>query len=204
LRDQRVALEALFARVGEAHRVLSDGRARALYEFNMTHAPTPQLVPPAPPRAAPAPPPTPEPVPIGDPQKVEEALSAAEGLLEADRAWDAILAVDAVLPLAKGRARRRGRLLKAQAHLRFPDGSRAAEEELKAALAEDAAHPEAHYLLGTIYKNGGALALAASEFRKALGLKPRYPEAQAALLELGPPPEPASEAGRLFRRLTGR
>jgi tetratricopeptide (TPR) repeat protein len=197
LRDHKGALEALFARVGEAHRVLSDSRARAAYEFGLVKVPTP-VAPTAPRRAAP------EPEAVVDPQKVDEGLARADELMAAGRAWDAILAVDEILPLATGRARRRGRLLKAQAHLRVGDGAKAAEEELKAALAEDPAHPEAHYLLGTLYQAGGASALAGSEFRKALALKPRYHEAQAALLSLGPPPEPSSEAGRLFRRLIGR
>jgi len=193
LRDQRETLEALFARVTEAHRVLSDPEARAAYERWL-----------APPRATPASPPAPlpPPEPITDPQKIDETLDRAEGALAAGRAWDAILAVDEVLPGAKGRARRRGRVLKAQAHLRGQDGKKAAEEELKAALEEDPANPEAHYLLGTIYKAGGANALAAGSFRKALSLRPRYHEAHAELLALEPAPAP--EGGGVLRRMLGK
>jgi tetratricopeptide (TPR) repeat protein len=196
LHDQKDVLEALFRRVGEAHRVLSDPHGRAAYELS--------LAPPSPPRVdEPAPVPAPpEILTLADPMQIAEALDRADEMLAAGRAWDAGLAVEAVLAQATGRVRRRGRLLKARAHLQGPGGARAAEEELKAALAEDAAHPEAHFLLGTIYRDGGAHALAAAAFRRALALKPRYHDAQAALSALVP--VTGQEAGGALRRLIGR
>jgi Tfp pilus assembly protein PilF len=92
--------------------------------------------------------------------------------------------VDHVLPEAQGRLRRRAHILRAQALLKGEGGRRAAEEELKAALEEDRGNAEAHFLLGTIYQGGGAKALAAAAYRRALDLKPRYAEALRALANL--------------------
>ncbi len=202
LRDQKEALEGLFARVGEAHRVLSGGATRQAYERILDMAAGAAAAPSASSSTQPVIPS--ETQPIADLQGVDETLAKAEELLAAGRGWEAIGAVDSILDAAKGRSRRRARYLKAQAHLARPDGRKAAEEELKAALAEDAAHPEAHYLLGTLYKAGGASALAMGEFRKALALKPRYLEAQEELASLEPAAPAASETGKLFRRLIGR
>lgn len=202
LRDQKDALEALFARVGEAHRVLCGGTTRKAYERILDAAAG--IAPLTVASSSTQPVLASQTQPIGDLQDVDGRLAAAEELLGAGKAWEAIAAIDALMDVAKGRSRRRARLLKAQALLRGPDGSKAAVDELKAALSEDPAHPEAHYMLGTLYKAGGAMALAGSEFRKALALKPRYPEAQDELVSLEPPPPTSSETGRLFRRLIGR
>jgi Tfp pilus assembly protein PilF len=77
-------------------------------------------------------------------------------------------------------------VVRAQALLHEEAGRKAAEDELKTALEEDPANAEAHYLLGTIYKAGGASSLAAASLRRALALRPRHAQAQAALEELEP------------------
>lgn len=176
LTDLKAALESMFARVSEAHRVLSDPKARAAYD-TLSAAPAAPLV------AAPQPAAPPSEI-QADPKQLEEKLEQAEEALRAGRHYEAFALVDEVLRGASGRVRRRGRVLRAEASLKSGQGHRAAEDELKAALSEDPANPEAHFLLGTIYKAGGAHSLAAGAFRRALALKPRHAGAIAELRSL--------------------
>ncbi len=192
LSDLKLALEALFARLSEAHRVLSDPAARARYDRRSE----------APAAVAPQPPQAPEPQVVVDPKQIEEMLDRAAEALGAGRQHEGFSLVDEALRGASGRLRRRARVLRAEARLKSGEGRRAAEAELKAAIDEDPGNAEAHCLLGTIYKAGGANALAAACFRKALALKPRYHEAQAELLSLQP--ATAAEGGGALRRLLGK
>lgn len=183
LRDLKDKLETLFWRVTEAYRVLFQEPQRA--------AQAPQAPPPvsAPPPAKPkveAPTPAAAPAPLVSEDEIkrgEELLDRAAESLSAGRALDALSLVHQVLPQTQGRLRRRARVLSAQALLQT-EGRRAAEEELKAALNEDRGNFDAHFLLGTIYRAGGASALAAASFRRVLDLKPRHTEALEALAAL--------------------
>jgi Tfp pilus assembly protein PilF len=114
--------------------------------------------------------------------------------------YEAFAIVDEVLRSAGGRARRRARVLRAQARLKSGEGRRAAETELKAAIDEDAGNADAHFLLGTIYKAGGAQSLAAAAFRRTLALKPRHAGARAEL-EAEPTEESKERSG--LRRFFG-
>src|SRR5262245_29322690 len=143
LEQLRAKLEMLFARVTEAHRVISNPALRVAYDQALASDGS------APERASE---PAPE-VPAAR-QDPERAPSAA---------------------------RRRARLLKAQALLQGAGGQKAAEQELKSALETDPGHAEAHFLLGSIYRDAGAVALAATCFKRALVLRPRYAEAMAEL-----------------------
>jgi hypothetical protein len=200
LADLKDKLEALFARVTEAHRTL--GRSRGVA------APPPTTdggrVEVGPPSANDARPAVPPPVAAEGPEatlrSVEEDLNAASEALAAGRYWDVLAAVNDALPRATGRERRRARTLRAQALLKGDGGRRAAEEELKAALAEDAANADAHFILGTIYREGGAHALAAASFRRVLQLKPRHTQALNELASLEPKDETPSGFLGLFKR----
>jgi tetratricopeptide (TPR) repeat protein len=195
LADLKDKLEVLFTRVAEAHRMLSQSGAGE-----------PREKPKAPKPPAPAAPSPPEPAvvePVADPGNIDEALERGRQSLGAGRYWETLAGVDEVLGSATGRSRRRARVLKAEALLKTDGGRRAAEEELKAALGEDAGNAEAHVLLGTIYKSGGAHALAAASFRRALDLQPRNAQALAELGSLGAGPEKAKDRSRGLRRFFG-
>ncbi|MFI5183802.1 MAG: DUF4388 domain-containing protein [Vicinamibacteria bacterium] len=221
LADLKDKLEALFARVTEAHRVLANPQARAAYEHYLD-----AVAPPPPEKAAAAekagvsqkaPAPTEKtPAPPGEsrppaaeahagPEKVAETLDAAEASLGGGRYWEALALVGEVFAATTGRARRRARVLKAQALLKGEGGRRAAEEELKAALEEDRGNIEAHFALGHIYKSGGANALAAAAFRRVLALKPRHSGALAALESVADAEGPSKTASKTsgLRKLFG-
>lgn len=191
LSDLKVTLEALFSRLSEAHRVLADPLARAQYD-QRSQAPAPAAL--EAPQAT-------EPEVVADPKQIEEMLDRAAEALGAGRQHEGFSLVDEALRGASGRLRRRARVLRAEARLKSGEGRRAAEAELKAAIDEDPGNAEAHFLLGTIYRAGGANALAAASFRKALALRPRYKEALAELLALEPAQGP--ETGGVLRRLLG-
>jgi tetratricopeptide (TPR) repeat protein len=194
LADLKEKLEGLFTRVTEAHRALSHAKAVELAAKPETPAAAPPQAPPAPPAAAPA----------VDATKIDESLDRARQSLGAGRYWETLAVVDELLRTAEGRSRRRARVLRAEALLKTDGGRRAAEEELKAALGEDAGNAEAHVLLGMIYKGGGAHALAAASFRRALDLQPRNAQALAELGSLEPRPEEGmKEKSRGFRRFFG-
>ncbi|MBI3932693.1 MAG: DnaJ domain-containing protein [Acidobacteria bacterium] len=192
LADLRRELSAVFARLTEAHRVLSEPGSRAAYEAGLVVAgikpePEPEGLPPAPP----------PPDPVADRQRAEDAMRSAEEQFAGGRYFDAIAMVDReVLAVARGRLASRARVLKAKAYLKNPQWRKQAEDELNAVAREDPGYAEAHFVLGTIYRAGGAPARAAAMFRKTLDLKPRH---AGALAELG-----ALEGGGIFKKLLGR
>jgi len=216
LADLKDKLEALFARVTEAHRVLSNPESRAAYHRalglapftlpapRVTPVPAPATKPPAPaappPAHAPKTPPAPPPAAEAALLNAAETLDRADQSLGAGRYWETLALVDEVLPGAKGRERRRARVLKAQALLKGEGGRRAAEDELKQALEEDRGNHEAHYVLGTIYRAGGANALATASFRRALDLKPRHAGALAALASMEGGGAPSAKPTGGFRK----
>jgi len=191
LADLRDKLEALFSRLTQAHRALSPIRGSGA-----------RGEPQAPPAVAPPSlPPVDEPV-TNDPKQLDEALDHAGESLAAGRYWETLAVVEKVLPNATGRSRRRARVLRAQALLKSDGGRRAAEDELKAALWEDPGNADAHFLLGAIYKAGGAHALAAACFRRVLVLQPRHTEALREIASLGGGPEEKEKRSGL-RKLFG-
>lgn len=177
LEQLKAKLETLFARVSEAHRVISNPALRVAYDqaWAARDAPTEARVAPAE-----------APVPTTDPETITQLLNQAEDALERGQPAKALALAGEALQSATGSARRRGILLKARAVLKGGGTRTAAEDELKRNLEEDPGHAEAHVLLGTIYRDGGAAALAAACFRRALALRPRLPEAIAELAALHP------------------
>jgi tetratricopeptide (TPR) repeat protein len=204
LLDLKDKLEALFWRVTEAYRVLFQEPQRA-EQASQPAPPAASAAPPTPrveTRPAPA---EPAPAPLvseDDIKRGEDVLDQAAESLAGGRALAALSLVHQVLPQTQGRLRRRARVLSAQALLQT-EGRRAAEEELKAALQEDRGNFDAHFLLGTMYRTGGAKALAAASFRRVLDLKPRHAEALEALAALeggdADKPKPAGLLGFLKR-----
>lgn len=170
-------LEALFGRIAEAHRVLSNPTLRAAYDGSLAAARPGQPGGESEASSPSTPPP---------PERVTELIERAEEAAARGSFVEAAALAGEALSGAKGRQRRQARVVRAQALLQDPGGRKAAEEELRAALEEDPANAEAHYVLGTIYKAGAAATLAAASFRRALALRPRHAPAQAALEELEP------------------
>jgi len=196
LADLRDKLQAVFARLNEAYRVLSDPQRRASCQAPLRVEPrVPALEPEAPlPPAAP-------PDPVAERQCVEEALERADESFAQGRHWDAFQIAGAILPMATGRLRQRARLLRAKVYLKNVQWRKEAEEELRAAVQEDRSSVDAYDLLGTLYKAAGDEDRARAMFRRVLSLKPRHAGALAAL-----GPEPAEDRPRagLLRKLLTR
>lgn len=169
LQDKR---DAVFLRVTEAYRVLSDAKSRAAYEDTLPSTPSPE--------AASSPSPDP---PIGH-EGVAQALARAQKEFASGRHPEAFRIADDVLAGAEGEIRRQARILKARVYLLDSSRRKEAEEELRAAVWEDRDNAEAYYLLGTLYKAGGTETRARSMFRRALALEPRHPGALEELEEM--------------------
>ena len=150
--------------------------------------------------------PTPDPkaapkIPV-DPAQANEAAAKA---YDAGLFLEALAILHEALPHLSGQAKRIARVRKARVLLAVENGARLAEEELKAAIAEDAANADAHAALGGIYRDRGSLALAMMEYRKALDLQPKHAAAREALEELRavPPADKATEES-VLKRIFGR
>jgi hypothetical protein len=145
------------------------------------------------------------PVPSSDPSQALEAAAAAS---DEGRVLEALALLHEAIPNLTGRDRRAARVRKARVLLGTDNGMKLAEEELKAAIAEDAANADAHVALGGIYQERGSLALAAMEYRKALEIQPQGAtarEAQQALKAL-PGDHPGDRPAELsvLKKIFGR
>jgi len=137
-----------------------------------------------------------------DPAQANEAAAKAH---EAGHHVEALAILHEAMPHLTGQAKRMARVRKARILLAVENGAKLAEEELKAAIAEDAGNVEAHVVLGGIYRERGSLALAMMEYRKALDLQPKHAAAREALQELraAPPVDKATEES-VLKRIFGR
>lgn len=139
--------------------------------------------------------------PLIDPLRAAEAAAEA---FEGGRFHEALAILHEAIPHLAGHARRSARVRKATVLLAVENAARQAEEELKAAIAEDPGNAEAHALLAGIYRERGSMVLAATGYRKALDLQPRHAGARAALAEMAnlrdeKPSEPSA-----LKRMFGR
>jgi len=188
----------VFAPAGAAAKPPTPKRART-GPVKVSPPPRPPVVP-APAASTPTPAAAPQP-------KVEpsQAIEAAARAFDASRFHEALAILHDAIPHLQGRARRTARVWKARVLLAVENGARLAEEELKAAIAEDPGNADAHAALGGIYRDRGSLALAAMEYRKTLELQPRNVTAREALQQMResatePPPPPSSVLKRMFGR----
>jgi curved DNA-binding protein CbpA len=185
LSDLGAELDAVFQRVSEAYETLRRPALRQAYDQMLTRtaasATTGTLDAEA------------------EARLVEETLQRVESLLTETSHADAIQALEAILPLARGRLVVKTRLLLARSHLKRPRGARQAETELTAVLQQDPAHVEAHLMLGRLYRDRGMRDRASASFRRALEIDPRHKTAFAELESMG---EPRTEGllGRLLKR----
>jgi tetratricopeptide (TPR) repeat protein len=180
LTDLRQKVESVFFRVNDAYRALT--------------APAPRA------EAAPGDVAADRSARPGDAFGFEGMLAQGRQLLSESKAWEAAALFEAAATGGEGRMRTRARVLLGRALLQLPDREKAAEKELRAAVRDDPAHVEAHYLLGTLYRRRGLATRAASMFRRALELDPAHRAALAEMdaLEQSPPPEgrPGRRRGR--------
>lgn len=141
--------------------------------------------------------------PVVDPLQANEAAARA---FDAGLHLEALAILHEAIPALSGQARRTARVRKARVLLAVENGARLAEEELKAAIAEDAANAEAHAALGGIYRERGALALAMMEYRRALEIQPKNAAAREALDQMrgGAPAGPAAADASVLKRIFGR
>lgn len=207
LADLHDDLETIFIRVGEAYEVLRDTKRRSAYESDLASRAPRSVAPP--PGAAPAPQGPAAPDPAAEAQQVDSAIATAEGLIAAEKFWDAIQLLEHVQPLARGKQSVRLRYVLAKAVGRNPHWVKRAEELLVSVVKDDASHVGAHWLLAGIYRKGGLRARATSMLRRVVELQPDHEEATAALRELAPEPEPQPEpepppSGGLLKRLFGK
>lgn len=144
---------------------------------------------------------TPPPAAPVDPLQANEKAARA---FEAGLHLEALAILHEAIPLLFGQAKRSARVRKARVLLAVENGVKLAEEELKEAIAEDAANADAHVLLGGIYRERGALALAMMEYRKALELQPRNTAASEALAELKNPPAAVAPEASVIKKIFGR
>ncbi|MCM2257457.1 MAG: J domain-containing protein [Vicinamibacteria bacterium] len=201
LTDLGGKLEDIFARVVEAHRVLTDADARGRYRGTLERLEKAATAPPEP-RLAPKPgrgevvykvvvkqPPAPPPPPVAAaepplPADVGGMYKRAQERFDEGRYWEAIAILGEMVPIATGLDRVRGRLLLARAFLKHPETEREAERELLAATREDTHQVEAFALLGNLYARRQMNARAAAMLRRALELNPRHKAARADLADV--------------------
>ena len=112
------------------------------------------------------------------------AIELADQAYEEGKAHQALALLHEAIPDLTGRARRIARVRIARILFATPNGARLAQEELKAAIADDPGNAEAHLLLGTIYREAGSFALAVAAFKKTLSLDQRNASARLAIREL--------------------
>jgi tetratricopeptide (TPR) repeat protein len=159
--------------------VLGDPQRRAAYECTLL---VNALREQAQPEPAPEPPPAQD--PLAEQQRADELLAAAEALFAGGTYWDALRQCEDLLPLARGKTRRRARVLLAECYLKNPNWRKQGEEELQAAIQEDPDNADACFLLGRIYKQGGLRTRALAMFRRVLELRPRHAAAAEELASL--------------------
>jgi tetratricopeptide (TPR) repeat protein len=195
LASLRNEIVAIFDRVHVAQKVLAEPGSRARYESTLIVArlaPEPDAAEAAQPAAASD--------PAVEAQRGDDALAKAEEHFGRGSYWEAIQFAQEAVEAARGRSRQRARVLLARCYLKNPQWRQRAEEELKAAVREDAGNVEAYFVLGTLYKGAGLDGRAAVMFRRVLELKPRHAEAHAALASL--PAEAPAKKG-LLKKLLG-
>jgi curved DNA-binding protein CbpA len=200
LEDIKDKLEAIFIRLGEAHDVLRNPRARASYESTLKGRGRAAAVPVT--AAGPGP-------VMMDPaeqlQRDTAALRKAEKLVEQEKYWDVIQMLEGVVPRLTGKLRQRARMALGRAYLKNPNWVKEGEELVRQVVAEDPQHAAAHLLLGQLYKERGLKARAVSMLRKAVELEPENAQASADLDALaGDVAVPVQESGGLLKKLFGR
>ncbi len=219
LADLQAQREAVFVRVGQAFEILRDSRSRAHYD-NHLRLWKPRPTPPAT-EAAPARPGATEVSPASaegvSPDELSDEISdqageqarqlgviaMAEARLEEEKYWDAIVALEPLVPRLEGRLRARARTVLARAYVKNPKWRRRAEVALRLAIEDDPKQVDAHLLLARLYAEAGLATRASALYRRVLALDPRNAEARAAE-HTDPDPASHPDHGSPLKRLFGK
>ena len=200
LTDLRDKMDAIFIRLGHAFEVLRNTRARLSYEASLP-ARNSGSMPAAREVALPAPPPD----PALEARRAAENVRRAEKLMEEAKYWDAIQLLEPAVQALGGAQKQRARVVLARALVKNPNWLHQAEEVLQTVVQDEPSHQEAHFALGSLYKERGLKSRAAGAFRRVLDLNPEHKEAAAELIEMGDvAAEAPAESGGLLRKLFGR
>jgi tetratricopeptide (TPR) repeat protein len=201
LSDMRDQLEAVFIRLGEAYEVLRNARTRSGYEADLV-ARMPRVPvgsSPSGPSAAPAAPPPPD--PEAEARMADDAIRKAERLFSQDKYWDAIQLLEPAVAVTQATLRPKGQILLARAYTKNPKWVKRGEELLQAVIKADPRNVTAHFVLATIYRDGGLKSRAQAMFRKVLELKPDHEEALAEMAGAATEPPPS---GGIIKKLFGK
>jgi hypothetical protein len=200
LADLRDKMDAIFIRLGHAFEVLRNTRARLSYEATLPARNSGSM-----PAVREAPLAAPPPDPALEARRAAENVRRAERLMEEAKYWDAIQLLEPAVQALGGSQKQRARVVLARALVKNPNWLHQAEEVLQAVVLDEPSHQEAHFGLGTLYKERGLKSRAATAFRRVLDLNPEHKEAAAELLEMGDiAAEAPAESGGLLRKLFGR
>jgi hypothetical protein len=200
LADLRDKMDAIFIRLGHAFEVLRNTRARLSYEATLPARNSGSV-----PAVREAPLAAPPPDPALEARRAAENVRRAERLMEEAKYWDAIQLLEPAVQALGGSQKQRARVVLARALVKNPNWLHQAEEVLQAVVLDEPSHQEAHFVLGSLYKERGLRSRAAGAFRRVLDLNPEHKEAAAELGELGDvTAEAPAESGGLLRKLFGR
>lgn len=200
LGDLRDRMDAIFIRLGHAFEVLRNTRARLSYEATLPARNSGSM-----PAVREEPLAAPPPDPALEARRAAENVRRAERLMEEAKYWDAIQLLEPAVQALGGAQKQRARVVLARALVRNPNWLHQAEEVLQAVVQDEPSHQEAHFALGTLYKERGLKSRAVSAFRRVLDLNPEHKEAAAELTEIGDVAADAQpEQGGLLRKLFGR
>jgi tetratricopeptide (TPR) repeat protein len=200
LADLKPQRDAVFVRLGEAYETLSKPSFRRLYEERLPR-------PPAPPAAAPPAPPEPraQAPEVGEAHEAwlaRDKLPEAEAHFEAGRYWDAIQALEGIVPRLAGADRLRARVLLARAQMRNPHWVKRAEASLQELLAQNPRSLEPCLALAELYHANGLRSRASAMYQRALSIDPEHRIAVAGLAALREQPnaDPGPILKRIFRK----
>jgi tetratricopeptide (TPR) repeat protein len=187
LSDTREQAAAVFERVTRAFEALSKPHPAASAESHSA----PGAEPRAPAEAAA------ESVEAANPA---DALRDAETHLAEGQPLQAITLLQRLVSSNDTALRQRAQLALARAYMMCADRTRQAEELLLGMTREEPHSPEAHFALGSFYKQRGLNARATAMFRKVLALRPGYAPALAELQTLAPAEQGSGLLSRLIKR----
>jgi tetratricopeptide (TPR) repeat protein len=198
LADLRDQMDAIFIRFGQAFEVLRNARSRLSYEATLpAHGSGPSGDTPAMP--------VPAPDPALEARRAADNVRRAEKLVEEAKYWDAIQLLEPAVLALGGAQRQRARVILARALVKNPNWIHQAEEVLQAVVQDEPNHQEAHFELGSLYKERGLKSRALTSFRRVLDINPEHERAAAALAEMGDVgTEQTPDSGGLLRKLFGK
>lgn len=133
-------------------------------------------------------------------------MLAAEKHMADGKYWDAIQLLEHAVQWLEGKNLTRARIALGRSYAKNPNWAKQAETILKSAIAASPKSAEAHLVLGQLYAAQGLRSRAVTTLRRALELQPEYPDAAAALSELGPdePQGPSDQDPGFLKKIFGK